>query len=54
MVSARLLLGLACLGAAARICTQPGHKQMQSMSLFKGGIVTLKVLLKIKSSFKTF
>lgn len=54
MVSARLLLGLTCLGIAARKGTQPRDKQMQGMSLFKGSAVNLKVLLKIKSSFKTF
>lgn len=54
MVPARLLLGLTCLGIAARKCMQLGHTQMQGMSLFKGSIVNLKVLLKIKSSFETF
>lgn len=54
MVSARLLRGPTCPGIAATKCTQPGHKQMQGTSLFKRSIVTLEVLLKIKSSFKPF
>lgn len=53
MVSARLLLGRTCLGIAAEYL-QPGNKQTQGMSLFRISAVTLKVLLKIKSSFKPF